>query len=86
MGAVKNMFGPSDSTKIEHTIESAISKIRKEFDEDFDTSKISGVLDNFLKKWTKIPEYDKLKKISRILWINPEIQMVLEMLWLSNKY
>jgi len=63
LGAVKNMFGPSDSTKIEHTIESAISKIRKEFDEDFDTSKISGVLDNFLKKVDKkIPEYDKLKK------------------------
>lgn len=62
IGAVKNMFAPSDSTKIEHTIEGAITKIRKEFDEDFHTSKISGVLDNFLKKVDKkIPEYDKLK-------------------------
>lgn len=62
MGAVKSMFTPSDSTKVEHTIESAITKIRNEFSNDLDGSTLSGVLDNFLKKVDKkIPEYDKLK-------------------------
>lgn len=63
IGTVKDMFTPSDANKVEHTLESAITKIRKEFDDDFDASKISGVLDNFLKKVEKkVPDYDKLKK------------------------
>ncbi len=59
---VKQLFSASEEQKMEHVIDSSIEKIRKEFDINLDTSKLSDTLDSFLSKVdTKVPDYDTLK-------------------------
>lgn len=62
-GAVKQLFTPSDASKMDTVIDSTIDRIRGEFDSGFDGSKLSEVLDKFMNKVdNKVPDYDTLKK------------------------
>ena len=70
VGALKNtshtiqqMFAGSPTDKIEHTIDHSIEKFRKELVPNFNSDKISKVLEKFLNKVEKkVPDYDSLKK------------------------
>src|SRR5690606_17155686 len=70
VGALKNtshttqqMFSGSPTDKIEHTIDHSIEKFRKELVPNFNSDKISKVLEKFLNKVDKkVPDYDSLKK------------------------
>lgn len=60
--AVTNLFTPSDASKMDTMIGTALDRIKGEFDSGFDGSKLSEVLDSFLTKVDKkIPDYDELK-------------------------
>lgn len=63
VGAVKNMLSPSDSSKIEHSINTAVGRINKEFDNSINTSGTTRTVEGFFGKMNqKLPDYDTLKK------------------------
>ncbi|MDN3724142.1 hypothetical protein QRD02_07090 [Aequorivita sp. SDUM287046] len=69
VGALKNtsssiqqLFSKSPNDKIEETIDHTIEKFRKELVPNFNSEKISNVLEKFLNKVDKkMPDYDSLK-------------------------
>lgn len=67
--AVKDMFTPSDATKIEHMADHTIEKVRKEFQNNFDSDMLNNSIDEFFAKFDKkVPNYEKVKNdISQIV-------------------
>ena len=60
--AVKDIFTPSEATKIENMADHTIEKVRKEFSKGFDSNMLNGAVDEFFEKFDKkIPNYDKVK-------------------------
>ena len=61
--AVKDMFSPSEATKVEHVADHTIEKIRKEFQNNVDANMLDSAIDEFFNKFDKkVPNYDKVKK------------------------
>jgi hypothetical protein len=61
--AVKQLFTSSQEKKVQKSIDNTIDKIRKDFNVNLDTSKLSDVLDKFVNRVdNKLPNYDTLKK------------------------
>lgn len=61
--AVKDMFSPSEATKVEHVADHTIEKIRKEFQNNVDSNMLDSAIDEFFNKFDKkVPNYDKVKK------------------------
>ena len=61
--AVKDMFAPSEETKIEHMADHTIEKVRKEFKKGFDPNMVNDAVNDFFTKFDKkVPNYDKVKK------------------------
>lgn len=67
--AVKGMFQPSQEKQVEHVADHTIEKIRKEFQNNFDSNTLDSAIDEFFTKFDrKVPNYDKVKKdIERIV-------------------
>jgi len=62
-GAVKDMFAPSEASKVEHMADHTIEKIRKEFQNGLDSNMLGNAVDEFFTKFDKkVPNYDKVKK------------------------
>lgn len=60
--AVKEMFSPSEASKVEHVADHTIEKVRKEFQNNFDSSMLDESIDEFFTKFdNKVPDYDKVK-------------------------
>ncbi|WP_373055575.1 hypothetical protein [Zunongwangia sp. H14] len=60
--AVKNMFTPSKEKQIEHVAENTIDKVRKEFQNNFDSGMLDESIDEFFNKFDqKTPDYEKVK-------------------------
>ncbi len=60
---IKNMFTPSDETKVQHVLDSSIKKIRSEFSDFIDIDQFKNTLANVGKEVEqKIPDYESLKK------------------------
>lgn len=61
--AVKGMFQPSQEKQVEHVADHTIEKIRKEFQNNFDSNTLDSAIDEFFTKFDrKVPNYDKVKK------------------------
>lgn len=60
--AVKDMFSPSEASKVEHVADHTIEKVRKEFQNGFDSNMLNNAVDEFFTKFDqKVPNYDKVK-------------------------
>ena len=60
--AVKDMFSPSEASKVEHVADHTIEKVRKEFQNGFDSNMLDSAVDEFFTKFDqKVPNYDKVK-------------------------
>ncbi len=61
--AVKGMLAPSEASKMEDMADHTIEKVRKEFQNSFDSDMFHNAIDDFFTKFDKkIPAYDKVKK------------------------
>lgn len=61
--AVKDMFTPSEASKLEHMADHTIEKVRKELSHGLDSNMLSNAVDEFFTKFDKkLPNYDKVKK------------------------
>tara|TARA_B100000929_G_C15509541_1_gene419858 strand:+ start:3399 stop:5150 length:1752 start_codon:yes stop_codon:yes gene_type:complete len=61
--AVKDMFAPSEAAKVEHVADHTIEKVRKEFQNGFDSDMLENAVDEFFTKFDrKVPDYDKVKQ------------------------
>jgi nucleoid DNA-binding protein len=61
--AVKDMFTPSEASKMEHMADHTIDKVRKEFKNGFDSNMLDSAVNDFFTKFDKkVPNYDKVKK------------------------
>ena len=59
---VKDMFSPSEASKVEHVADHTIEKVRKEFQNGFDSNMLDSAVDEFFTKFDqKVPNYDKVK-------------------------
>ncbi len=62
-GAVKEIFSPSEASKIENVADHTIEKVRKEFQDTFDSNMLDNAIDEFFTKFNKeVPDYEKVKK------------------------
>ncbi|WP_298246219.1 hypothetical protein [uncultured Christiangramia sp.] len=60
--AVKDMFSTSEASKVEHVADHTIEKVRKEFQNVFDSNMLDSAVDEFFTKFDKkVPNYDKVK-------------------------
>ena len=61
--AVKGMLAQSEASKMEDMADHTIEKVRKEFQNSFDSDTFHSAIDDFYTKFDKkIPAYDKVKK------------------------
>ena len=62
IGGITSLFGTSKEKKIEHVVDHSLDKIKKNFENSFNTDKITGTLEKFASKIDqKLPDYETLK-------------------------